>query len=189
MIRSFTLMFLMVVAAVAVQAEISVTDDTFTSTAAPSKSFGSSIGLVVQSPTATGSLTEVSEASGYTANAYVRFNVIPSMPAGLNASNVSKATLRLFVNVVVSPGTFEFILRAVLGKRALSQLRRSAQLSQMDRRSHQASRSRKAFQYVDIDVTSAVQAWINTPASNYGLVLVPSPGSAANQTAELRRRM
>jgi hypothetical protein len=55
--------------------QIPVSDDTFTSSCSPSSGFGSSIALIVQSSTATGSMASPAEPTGCNANAYVRFDV------------------------------------------------------------------------------------------------------------------
>src|SRR4249920_2161496 len=61
--------------------------DTFVSSATPKINYGSSIVLVVQSGTTT----------------YLQFN-LSALPAG---AQVNKATLRLFVDGVLKPGSFD----------------------------------------------------------------------------------
>ncbi|MBV9438219.1 MAG: hypothetical protein JOZ44_19320, partial [Acidobacteria bacterium] len=83
----------------AATAQIRVTDDAFTSSAAPTANYGVSLGLVVQSPTATGTMTTPAEAGGFTAT-YVKFD-LAALPPNVTGSNLAKANLRLYVDFVV----------------------------------------------------------------------------------------
>ena len=78
---------LLVVAPPALSQATPPSADTFVSSATPRTSYGSSIVLVVQSGT----------------TAYLQFN-LSALPAG---AQVSKATLRLFVDGVLKPGSFD----------------------------------------------------------------------------------
>ena len=155
-------------------AQIPVTDDTFTSTAAPAKNYGGAIAIVLQSPTAPGSLANPSQPSGYVANAYLRFDLAGSLPSGLAASNVSKATLRLYVDAIVSPGTFDVYLAN--GPWSESTLTVNTPPPPLGALVTSGIHVTTVLKYIDVDVTSAVQAWLNGTANN-GLVLVPSTGS------------
>src|SRR5438105_13455926 len=90
-------------------AQIPVSDDAFTSSAAPGANYGTSLGLVVQSPSANGSMTSPPEAGGYTANTFVKFD-LSALPTNLTVATLSKANLRLYVDFVVSPGSFDVCL-------------------------------------------------------------------------------
>jgi len=92
------------------QAQIPVTDDAFTSSAASTLNYGTSLGLVVQSPTASGSMQSPSEVSGYTANTYIKFDLAALPPSVGGANPPAKANLRLYVDFVVSPGKFDVYL-------------------------------------------------------------------------------
>ena len=159
------------------QAEIPVTDDTFTTTAAPAKAFGSSIALIVQSPTATGSMASLSEASGYTAYAYMRFD-IAAFP-NLTTTNLGSAKLRLFVNYVVSPGKFDvYLVGAPWSESTLTaSTATSTGAVQTGTPIATGVSVTRALQYLDIDITAALTAWLTDPTKNYGIILVPSNGS------------
>lgn len=90
----------------AMTAQIPVTDDAFTSSAAPNANYGVSLGLVVQSPTAAGTMSSPAEQGGFTANSYLKFD-LSALPPNVTDANLAKANLRLYVDFVVSPGTFD----------------------------------------------------------------------------------
>jgi Collagen triple helix repeat (20 copies) len=138
-----------------------VVGDTYVDSANPGSNFGS-VGTVVVSPTAAG---------------LVQFD-LSSVPA---AASIKRATLVLYLskvtvagNVVVSPvtsawseGTATFGTGPTLGSPADS-----------------FSASRAAL-FVSVDVTSLVQTWVNTPASNFGVALTsPSGASIALDSKE-----
>lgn len=137
---------------------VTLTADTHVSTAQPAINFGTLSNLVV----------------GSGSTALLQFD-LSTLPAGASATQVSRATLRLFVNRADTPGLLsvspitstwgEYIVTAS----AAPSLGASIAVTQIS----------AAGQYVTIDVTNAVQGWITKPSTNFGLAL--SAGTAALQ--------
>lgn len=153
--------------------QIPVTDDSFTSSCAPSTSFGSSIALIVQAPTAPGFMASPTEPSGCKTISYLRFDVAGSLPS--NLASVDKATLRLYVNVVISPGSFDvYLANGPWSEGSLTQNTAPPMPTHLVKSSVSVVKGQK---YLDIDVTSAALSWLPPGTTNYGLVLEPSPGS------------
>ena len=128
--------------------------------------------------------------------ALVQFD-LSTLPAGTTASELSRATLRLYCNRAHTPGLVS--VQPVNGAwgeysvvyATLPMLDSAAQIVQVN----------QASAYVTVDVTALVQGWIATPSTNNGLALtagtavVPNtvtatlragtPGSMANTGAQL----
>lgn len=153
--------------------QIPVTDDTFTSSCAPSTSFGSSMAIIIQSPTAPGLMASPAEPNGCKAQSYVRFDVAGSLPSSL--TSVAKATLRLYVNILISPGTFDvYLANGPWSEGSLTMNSAPPMPTQLVKSSVALTKGQK---YIDIDVTSAALSWLPPGSTNYGLVLEPSSGS------------
>ena len=153
--------------------QIPVTDDTFTSSCAPSTNFGSSIAVIVQSSTAPGLMTSPAEPGGCQAISYVRFDVAGSLPS--NLTTVDRATLRLYVSLVISSGTFDvYLANGPWAEGSLTMNSAPPLPTQLVKASVSVTKGQK---YVDIDVTSAALSWLPPGSTNYGLVLEPSSGS------------
>ena len=151
-------------------AQIPVTDDAFTSSATPNANYGVSLGLVVQSATANGTMMSPIEFGGSTANTYLKFD-LSAVPSNVSASNLAKVNLRLFVDFVVSPGKFDVYLAN--GPWTEGTLTANNAPGHTGTAIASGVSVTSVLKYIDIDVTSA---WANGPPTN-GLVLVPSPGS------------
>ena len=98
--------------------------------------------------------------------ALVQFD-LSSLPAGTTASQVSRATLILFVNRVNAPGSIS--VQAVTSGWNESAVT-YATIPALGAAATNFSAA-VAGQFVAVDVTSEVQAWISAPASNNGLAL------------------
>lgn len=143
-------------------AQIPATDDGYTASSLSSGNFGSQPMLNVIGPGV---------------SSYIRFD-LTAIPSGLNSSNVSKATMRLNINSATTSGTFDvylvtsswtegsltFVNAPTLGAKVASGI--GVPLSKRN--------------FIDVDVTAAVQAWLNapSPSPNFGIALVPSSGSS-----------
>jgi hypothetical protein len=133
-------------------AQVTPTGDAFTNTADPTTNYGA---------------TTLLDVDGATQITYIQFN-LASIPS---TASVSRATLKLYVNSVTTAGSFnvdyangswaESTIDAsnapVLGKTITSDVAITA-----------ADRN----QYILINVTSAVQAWLNGSETNDGIALV-----------------
>ena len=149
-------MLLLALLSALAQAQVVVTDDANTSSLSPTKNFGSSIALIVCSGS----------------NTYIKFSTA-NLGSGLTGSNVSKATLTLYVDAVLTSGTMDvyqvngswsegkitYNSAPALGTKLLSAV------------------SVSSTGYLSLDMTSTVQAWLNGTQANNGIALVPSSGS------------
>ena len=141
--------------AVLLPAQAILTDDANTASLFPNQNFGSSAALVVSQG----------------ANSYLKFNLADL--SGLTGANISKASLLLYVDAVVTPGVMDVYEvntpwletsvtwnnAPVLGSKILSSI----------------SVSRPGF--LSLDVTTSVQEWLNGAMANNGLALAASAGS------------
>jgi len=71
-------------------AQITPSQDAYTDSSSPTKNFGNSTTLGVESATQT---------------TFIQFD-LSSIPSGYNGSNVAKATLKLYVSAVATAGSF-----------------------------------------------------------------------------------
>ena len=148
-------------------AQLTPSADSYTNTAAPTTNFGAKTLLDVESASQT---------------AYIRFD-LSSIPADYSSANITKATLKLYVNSVTTAGSFnvdyvngtwaENTITADLAPALGSTIAASAPLTTADKN-----------QYVLIDVTTAVQAWLSG-TTNDGVALVGnSPVNATFDSKE-----
>jgi hypothetical protein len=153
----FSLMLLFAVFSASSRAQVVVTDDANTSSVFPTTNFGNSIALIVCSGS----------------NTYIKFSTA-NLGSGVTGSNLSKATLTLYVDAVLTSGTMD-----------VYQLNASWSESKVTYNSAPALGT-KLFSavsvsktgYLSLDVTSTVQAWLNGTLANNGIALVPTSGSA-----------
>jgi hypothetical protein len=115
----------------------------------------------------------VTDLNGLYRNTYIQFSLSP-LPAGLTSSNVSVATLKFFVNTVARGGTFDVYLvtspwaeGTITGKTDPTQGAIVASAVPVT--------TSMVNDYVLVDVTSAVQAWLSGTPNN-GLALVATNG-------------
>lgn len=115
-------------------------------------------------------LVDVDGNPAATSVGYIQFD-LSAIPAGYTSANVTKASLKLYVNQVYGAGSFDvysidgpwsegtitYDNAPVLGSVVSSSVSLPYPYSE---------------QYIVIDITSAVQGWVATPASNYGIALV-----------------
>jgi hypothetical protein len=144
------------------RAQIPATDDSYTASSSPSNNYGTQSQLNVIGPGV---------------NSYIRFD-LSTLPAGLTSANISKATARLNINGVTTGGTFDVYLVTSSWTEGGLTFNNAPTLGTKVASSISVPLSKRNF--IDVDVTSAVQAWFNTPnpSSNFGIALVPSSGSA-----------
>ncbi|MBI3477534.1 MAG: DNRLRE domain-containing protein [Acidobacteria bacterium] len=136
-------------------AQITPSQDAYTNTATPTTNFGAKTLLDVQSASQ---------------NTYIQFD-LSSIPSGYTGSNIAKATLKLYVNTVPAAGSFnvdfvngtwdEKTITANILPALGTTIAASIPLS-----------STNVKDYVLIDVTPALQAWLNGTQPNDGIALV-----------------
>ena len=133
--------------------------DTFVSSATPTTSYGSWPTLIVGSGT----------------TSYLQFN-LSGIPAG---ATVSKATLRLYVDGVVTSGSFDvYQLNGSWTESKLTYNTPPPALGISATGNHPISITTASFnQFLLIDITSLVQQWLNGTVANHGVALSLTSGS------------
>ncbi len=146
-------------------AQLSVSDDTYVSGATPTTANGSSTSLVVQG----------GAKPSYT---YIRFDL--TSLSGVTSSQVQKATLRLYVSAVAAGGGFDVVEVTSPTNWAEATLTynttgASAPTGTVLNGLTPISVPYPAgkYEYILVDVTPAVQYWIDHPTLNNGLALKP----------------
>ncbi len=132
-----------------------LTDDANTQSGLPTKNFGGSIALIV----------------GPGSNTYVKFNL--ASLGSVNGSNLSKATLVVYVDAVLTSGTMD--VYQVNGAWAEGSITWNTAPSLGTSIASAVPVTKTG--YLSLDVTQTVQAWLNGSLANNGIALVPSPGS------------
>ena len=98
---------------------------------------------------------------------------LSTLPAGINASNIEKATLILFARSVSASGTINISTAngswTESGVTGLNVPTAGAAVA-----SGVAVTTANSFVYVD--ATNAVKSWVTTPASNNGFIITPNDG-------------
>ena len=159
---AFRLFTILLVATTFAAAQIPATDDGYTASSSANGNFGNQSMLTVVWPGV---------------NSYIRFD-LTALPSGLNSSNMSKATLRLNINGVTSAGTFDVYLVTGSWTEGALTFTNAPTLGAKVATGISVALPKRNF--IDVDVTSAVQAWLSspTPSPNYGIALVPGSGSS-----------
>jgi hypothetical protein len=135
-----------------VHAQVTPLGDTYTNSADPTTNYGAQKTL------------DVDAAKEIT---YIEFN-LASVPAG---ASISQATLKLYVNTVVTAGAFElYAVNGTWTESALTYDLAPALGSVIDASVPITTADKN--QYILIPMTSTVQGWLNTPATNNGIALV-----------------
>jgi hypothetical protein len=134
-----------------------ISGDTYISQSSPSNNYGN--------------LPSLSVASGNTA--FIQFN-LSTLPAGLVAADISKATLVLFANRVGASGTID--LATVSGSWSENQLTAEDAPATAAIQGATAAISQSG-QYIIFDVTAAVANWVTTPGLNNGFALTADPAT------------
>ncbi|HTW58651.1 MAG TPA: DNRLRE domain-containing protein [Terriglobales bacterium] len=149
---SFVVSFVALLAMGVSHAQITPNQDSFTNSAAATTNYGANALL---------------EVDGTIATSYIQFN-LASIPAG---ASVSQATLKLYVNAVTTAGSFN--VDYVNGTWAESTITSSlAPALGGTIASGVAITAADKNQYILINVTPAVEAWLNGSEANDGLALV-----------------
>ena len=141
--------------------------DSYTSTATPTTNYGAKTVLDVESSQTT----------------YIQFD-LSAIPVGYTGANITKATLKLYVNAVAKAGSFNVdYVNGTWSEAAITSgtapalgttIAASIPLTAADKN-----------QYILIDITPAVQAWLNGSQTNDGIALVGnSPLNASFDSKE-----
>ncbi len=155
-----------------------VTDDAFASTVAATQTVnvnGQGLALIVA-----GSSAKVGSASVGATKTYIRFQLQSSLPPGVAATNVSKATLKLFVSTGITPaGTID--IYPIMGDWSEATLNPSLPPAVSSIPFATGIPVGKANSFLVLDVTKLVQQWMtgapNGGLDNHGIALVASTGA------------
>ena len=151
--------------------QITPSQDAYTNSADLSTNYGTAVTLGVVN-----SATSIQ-------TTYIQFD-LSSIPAGYTSANIAKATLKLYVNAVTTAGNFnvDYVNGTWQEKKITASL--APALGGMIVASVPLTSS-NVHDYVLIDVTSAVGAWLNGTQTNDGIALVAnSPLSATIDSKE-----
>ncbi|RXH54830.1 DNRLRE domain-containing protein [Granulicella sibirica] len=118
-----------------------------------------------------GGLSNISVGSGTTG--LIRFD-LGTLPAGTVGSQISKATLRLYVNRVYTAGTMS--VAPLTGSWSEAAVTYSTVPSAGDVAGSVDVTA--AEQFVTVDLTSVVQNWVTNPDTNFGLALTATTANA-----------
>jgi hypothetical protein len=160
-------LFVAVTALISAHAQITPSGDAYIDTTKPTINFGKAVTLGVVSPSQT---------------SFIAFD-LSSIPSGYTGSSIGKATLKLYVSSVTTDGTFNVDLVNGSWTEATLNANNAPALGATIAASVPLTKL-QAHDYILIDITTALQDWLNgTP--NDGIALVPnSPLSATFESKE-----
>jgi hypothetical protein len=153
-LRLASLLSLILLACTAAYGQLTPSADSYTNTGAPTTNYGAKTVLDVESASQT---------------TYIQFN-LSSIPSGYTSADITQATLKIYVNAVSAPGSFNVVyvngawtegrIDASNAPALGTTIAAAVPLTAADKN-----------QYILIDVTPAVQAWLSGTA-NDGIALV-----------------
>jgi hypothetical protein len=148
--------------------QLTPSGDAYTSTAAPTKNYGAA------------TLLDVDSASQTT---YIQFN-LSSIPAGYTGAAITQATLKLYVNAVTTAGSFNVDYVNGTWSESTIDASNAPALGNTIAASVPLDIASKN-QYILINITPAVQAWLSGIEPNDGVALVAnSPLNASFDSKE-----
>jgi hypothetical protein len=150
------------------RAQFTPSADAYTNTASPSTNYGAQKLLNVDNPSET---------------TYIQFD-LSSIPEGYTSSNIAKATLKLYVNTVVTAGSFNVDYVNGSWSESTISANQSPALGTTIAASIPLTKG-ELHDYILIDVTAAVGAWLSGTQPNDGIALVGnSPFNATFDSKE-----
>lgn len=159
----FTILF-----ALPSQAQFTPSDDASVNSASPSTNYGAAATLGVESPSQ---------------SSYIRFD-LTAVPTTYTGAQVAKATLKLFVNGVTTAGNFNIDLVAGSWKEKTISYNLQPAIGATIATAVPLTTANKSS-YIEVDITTTVQSWLNGTEPNDGIVLVAnSPLNASFMTKE-----
>jgi hypothetical protein len=161
-------LLLLAVLSTITQAQVIVTDDASISSLYPMKNFGDSIALIVCSGS----------------NTYIKFSMANLGP-GITSSNVSKATLVLYVDAVLTSGTVD--VYQVNGSWSEGSITYNNAPTLGAKLFSAVPVTKPGF--LSLDLTSSVQAWLAGSLTNNGIALVPTTGSAISASFDSKENI
>ena len=154
--------------ATAAYGQLTPSADAYTNTASPTTNYGSAMTLNVESASQT---------------AYIQFD-LSAIPSGYTSSNIAKASLKLYVNAVGTAGSFN--INYIDGTWTETTITGNLLPAMGTTIASNVSLAKsQVHDYIVIDITSAVDAWLNGTQANDGIALVAnSPLSASFDSKE-----
>ena len=152
-------------------AQVTPSADAYTNSASAGTNFGTAVTL--------GTVTSATSIQ----KSYIQFD-LSSIPAGFNGSNIAKATLKLYVNSVTTAGSFnvDYVTGPWAEKTITGNLSPSLGTTVVG---SVPLTTALVHDYLLVDVTPAVVAWLNGTQANDGLALVAnSPLNATFDSKE-----
>jgi len=151
--------------------QITPSDDAYTSSTNSSTNYG------------TASTLSVSTTATATTAAFIRFD-LSSIPSTYTGANIAQATLKLYVNAVTTAGSFNVnYVTGSWSEKTIKQTEEPGIGTTIVSDVNLATTSKG--EYVLINVTPAVVAWLDGTETNYGVALVAnSPLSATFDSKE-----
>ncbi len=161
-------LLLVLLVATAARAQLTPIGDSYTNTADPTTNYGAKTVLDVESASQT---------------AYIQFN-LSSIPSGYTGADITKATLKLYVNATTKAGSFNVDFVNGTWSEATIDANNAPALGSTIAASVPLTTADKN-QYILIDITAALQAWLNGTEANNGIALVGnSPINASFDSKE-----
>jgi hypothetical protein len=167
LVSSALLAFTFLLGASGAHGQITPSADAYTNAASPNTNYGTAVTLNVESASQT---------------AYIQFD-LSAIPTGYTGANIAKASLKLYVNAVSTAGSFnidyvdgawtESTINANLLPAMGTTIASSVPLVKSN-----------AHDYIIIDVTSAVDAWLNGTQANDGIALVANSPLSCSFTSK-----
>ena len=133
-------------------------DDTYTQASTPNQNFGSNADLRVTSNN----------------NSYLRFDLL-TLPPTLVGNDIAKATLKLWVNTLTTPGAFD--VRRITDPTAWGEetITHNSALTIFSTSLVEVTAAPVTSQgndsFVTVDLTALVKDWLDDPSGNHGLIL------------------
>lgn len=138
-----------------------LTDDAYTSSAKPSKNFGDDASVLVSGAANTGLL---------------KFKLTPSLPPGTVGGHVGKATLKIFIDSVTTPGSLS--VYRVTGAWAEESVTGATAPALGSLETTVSVNASQAGKWLTVDLTQLVKDWLNNALPNNGVAVVAGPGGA-----------
>src|ERR1700730_11210062 len=145
------------------RAQLQPASDSFTNSNQPTTNFGTNVSLKIDGTVAK--------------KTYIRFD-LSSLPTGTTGSQISKATLQLFVNTVNNAGTFDvFRVTSAWNEASITFNNAPSVAATADLSAISAGTTNS---FVSLDITPLVKNWVDGVLPNNGVALTPSSGSGIN---------
>ena len=154
----FGLSIVWLLISLAAQAQLTPSQDAYTDTAHPTTNYGTAATLGV----ANGNLS--------IQTSYIQFD-LSAIPTGYSGSNIAKATLRIYVDGATKAGSFNVDFVNGAWTESTITANSAPALGNTIAASVSIATTNKN-DYISIDITTALQAWLNGSQANDGIALV-----------------